>query len=194
MRTENTCRRKAGFTIAEMLIAVLILLMVSAVLAAGVPVAVNAYNKVIDAANAQLLLSTTVTRMEEELSTAVEVWTEESKLTSYSHYRNGYKISPSNVEPELPAGSTETLTGKKGIWLKYTARATGMWIPKNELLVTGKTETEKFYVSFESITYEDNVFYVKNLKVLKIDGTESSVKPVDLKIRPVKQPVLNPAV
>ena len=45
-----------GFSLAEMLVAVLILLMVSAVVAGGVPTASNAYSKAVDAANAQVLL------------------------------------------------------------------------------------------------------------------------------------------
>ena len=62
-----------GFSIAEMLIAVLIVLMVSGVIAAGMPVAANAYRKVTDSANAQLLLSTTVSELREELREASDV-------------------------------------------------------------------------------------------------------------------------
>ncbi len=62
-----------GFSIAEMLIAVLIVLMVSSVIAAGMPVAANAYRKVTDSANAQLLLSTTVSELREELGEASDV-------------------------------------------------------------------------------------------------------------------------
>ena len=63
-------KEKRGFTLAEMLITMLILLMVSSVVAMGVPSAVRAYSKVVDAANAQLLLSTTVTQLRRELSLA----------------------------------------------------------------------------------------------------------------------------
>ena len=49
---------RTGFTLAEVLITVLILLMITAVVAGGMPVAANAYYKVVDAANAQVLLST----------------------------------------------------------------------------------------------------------------------------------------
>lgn len=63
-------RDQKGFTFAEMLIAILILLMVTAIVAAGIPVAANAYFKAVDGANAQLLLSTTMTALREELTTA----------------------------------------------------------------------------------------------------------------------------
>ncbi len=61
---------KSGFSIAEALIAVLILLMVSSVVAGGMPVAAKAYRDVVDSANAQILLSTTVTALRDELGTA----------------------------------------------------------------------------------------------------------------------------
>jgi len=62
-----------GFSIAEMLIVVLILLMVSGVVAGGMPVAARAYKTVVDSSNAQLLLSTTVTTLREELGEASDV-------------------------------------------------------------------------------------------------------------------------
>ena len=50
-RLSDSC----GFTLAELLLVILILLLVSSVVAAGVPAAANAYQKVVDSANAQLL-------------------------------------------------------------------------------------------------------------------------------------------
>ena len=47
-----------GFTLAETLMTVLIMLLVSSVIAAGIPAAAKAYRKAVDAANAQVLLST----------------------------------------------------------------------------------------------------------------------------------------
>ena len=64
-------KKKRGFTLVETLITMLILLMVTAVVAGGVPTAANAYYKVIDAANAQILLSETVMRLRSELAVAV---------------------------------------------------------------------------------------------------------------------------
>ena len=66
----NRCGSHSGFTLAETLIAILILLMVSSVVAAGIPAASNAYYKVVDGANAQVLLSTAATALRDELATA----------------------------------------------------------------------------------------------------------------------------
>lgn len=72
-RISALLRDKRGFTLAEMLISVLILLMVTSIVAAGVPAAGNAYYRTVDAANSQLLLSTTMTRLRDELGTAKDV-------------------------------------------------------------------------------------------------------------------------
>ena len=63
-------KNKSGVSLAEMLITILILLMVSSVVAGGVPVAVRAYQNAVDAANAYSLLSTTVNALRSEFSTA----------------------------------------------------------------------------------------------------------------------------
>lgn len=66
-------RRAAGFTLAETLLAVLILLLVSSIVAMGVPVAKQAFEKVTLAGNAELLLSTAVSTLRDELGTAWDV-------------------------------------------------------------------------------------------------------------------------
>ena len=70
MKWNRKHRRRAGFTLAETLLAVLILLLVSTIVATGVPVAKNAYEKVVLGANAQVLLSTTASALRNELGTA----------------------------------------------------------------------------------------------------------------------------
>lgn len=76
----NQIKRKlkstAGFTLAETLLAVLILLLVSVIVARGVPAAKNVYEKVFIGANAQALLSTTISALKDELGTAWDVSTE----------------------------------------------------------------------------------------------------------------------
>ena len=69
----NRLKANAGFTLAETLVTILILLMVTSVVAGGIPSAVTAYSKAVDAANAQVLISTTVNALRGELSTAKDV-------------------------------------------------------------------------------------------------------------------------
>ena len=62
-----------GFSLAETLIAILIILLVSAVVAAGLPAAQRAYVNVLEAVDAHMFLSTTMTELRDELSTATEI-------------------------------------------------------------------------------------------------------------------------
>lgn len=66
-------RSSRGFTLAETLMAILILLMVTAIVAAGIPVASNALKKAVEASHAQVLLSTTMTALRDELTTAKNI-------------------------------------------------------------------------------------------------------------------------
>lgn len=63
-------KKNTGFTLAEVLIAVTILVMITAGI---MPATVRAYQNAVDAANAQVLLSTTVNALRGELSTAWNV-------------------------------------------------------------------------------------------------------------------------
>lgn len=60
---------------------VLILVMVSGVVAGGVPAAVRVYSKAVEAANAEVLLSTTVNALRSKLSTASDVDVEDNAVT-----------------------------------------------------------------------------------------------------------------
>ena len=63
VRMREAIKRKLhtqGFTLAETLLAVLILLLVGVIMTTGIPAAKNAYEKVVVASNAEVLLSTTI--------------------------------------------------------------------------------------------------------------------------------------
>lgn len=66
-------KKRSGFTLSEVLVAMIILLLVTSIVAVGIPVAANAYEKLVVASNAELLLSTTMTRLRDELGTARDV-------------------------------------------------------------------------------------------------------------------------
>ena len=73
MRAKDKLRSQNGFTLAETMLAVLILLLVSVIVATGMPAAKNAYEKIVVASNAQALLSTAATSLRNELGTAWNV-------------------------------------------------------------------------------------------------------------------------
>ena len=84
MRIGEKLKSHNGFTLAETLLAVLILLLVSVIVANGIPAASNAYRKTVLAANAQSLMSTTVAALRDELGTAWDVSVADNKVTYYS--------------------------------------------------------------------------------------------------------------
>ena len=85
---------RSGFSLAELMITILILLMVAGIIAAGIPAAKEAYVKVVDAANAHVLLSTTMSGLRGELSTAESVSISDSTIT---YYTNGLSL-PSTIK------------------------------------------------------------------------------------------------
>jgi len=80
----------AGFTLAETLLAVLILLLVSTIVATGMPAARSAYEKVVIGSNAQATLSTVVTALRNELGTAWDISVEaDGKSATYFSAETG---------------------------------------------------------------------------------------------------------
>lgn len=84
MRISKKLKSHKGFTLAETLLAVLILLLVSVIVANGIPAASKAYEKTVLAANAQSLMSTTVAALRDELGTAWKVSVAGNEVTYYS--------------------------------------------------------------------------------------------------------------
>ena len=83
-RLKQKIKNCRGFSLAETLMAILIMLLVASVIAAGIPAAANAYRNAIDGANAQTLLSTTVNALRSELSTAWGVTIDGNTIFYYS--------------------------------------------------------------------------------------------------------------
>ena len=100
MTIKKKLKSKSGFTLAETLLAVLILLLVSTIVANGIPVARNVYNNVIVGANAQMLISTAVTALRNELGTAqdVAVGTNNTDITYYKPSIGAYSKLSVNDE------------------------------------------------------------------------------------------------
>ena len=81
----------SGMSLAETLMAMLILLLVSSVIAVGIPAAANVYRNAVDAANAQALLSTTVNALRSEFSAAWGVNVIDEKHVVYYSAKTGAK-------------------------------------------------------------------------------------------------------
>ena len=74
--TAGVIRRKTGkrgFTLGETMVALLIVVLLTAVVAAGIPTAQRAFVQVVDAGNAEVLLSTALIELQTRLSTVQEL-------------------------------------------------------------------------------------------------------------------------
>ncbi len=170
-------RRKAGFTLAETLIAILILLMVSAIVAGALPVAGKVIAKTEDTADAQVLLSAAMAALRDELSTAADI----SVSGTTVEYRSAVNGLCRLEVVSSPAASGEETGG--GILLTYLEedpltgekRADPARPPRP--LVSAKTGITggagSLMPVYESVAYEDGILVFHGLKVL-ISGTAST--------------------
>lgn len=201
---------QAAFTLAETLITVLILLMVSAVVAGGVPAAANAYVKAVDAANAHVLLSTTVNALRSELSTAWNVEnlesdeTDEKGITYYSSATGSQsKIFISEEGKLMLQEYIDLLNARK----EETASQTGASNPagnapivparpivsdamtiKGKLTIECRGDGSIPYISYEKTT---GVVTVTGLQVKKGDQTIVKMPDTGLKIRVITKEAPN---
>ena len=148
-------KNSSGFTLSELLITLLILLMVTVVMAAGIPSALRALYKVEDSSNAQVLLSMAVTRLRDELSTASEVKVDGETTITYT--------TESGSKSKLTA---ETAGDDLGINLQEYADV----FPDGEykhLLVSDAAANKNLYVTYVKATYENGLVTISGLKAVK---------------------------
>ena len=148
-KKKNSGRR--GFTLAETLVALLILLMVPSVVAAGIPAASNAYRRVVDSANAQVLLSTTVTAMRNQIEFSKDVTVSGDKVI-FTSTADGAKSSISNSD--------------NGVLLtEYINYDDSGGSPR--LLVSEKAATNDLFLKYETVTSSNGIVTFTNLTVAK---------------------------
>jgi len=167
-RITKKLKKNGGFTLAETLLAVLILLLVSVIVAEGMPAVRNVYEKVFIGANAQVLLSTTVTALRDELGTAwdVSVGTDNKSVTYFSAstgaqsklYLDGNTIY---ITEYVEYDGLNTAVGSKDNTYALVSAAASTGNRKNDLQAL-----------FDSITCDKDkgIVEIKNLRV-EHDGT-----------------------
>lgn len=181
--TTQKLKKSAGFTLAETLITVLILLMVSSVVAGGVPAAANAYRKAVDAANAHVLMSTTVNALRSELSTAWGVSANNGELIYYSA-RTGAKTKIYNtdstimVQDYLEYGESQSQS--------ENTDNTDDRLQHSLVVRSGEKDLDQFHVQFKSVKVEDDIITFESLGVYRGEE-ETPLQSMNLSIR-----VLNP--
>jgi len=145
MRTRKKLKNNKGFTLAETLLAVLILLLVSTIVATGMPAAKNAYEKIIVAANAQVLLSTGATALRDELGTAWDVTIDDSTTVTYNSSDTGGKSTIL-----LDSGDQNKIYIQEYVENKYFNEGKTS-IGEKRRLVSDKAATSDLVITYESI-------------------------------------------
>ena len=154
----NAMRDKRGFSLGEMLATVMILVLAAGMLAAGVPLAANAYRSVVETANAQVLLSTTMTALRTELGSAQTVETQAAEETGKITY---YSIDTMKTQIANANGS------EAGIW--FTPYKSNQSDDTHRRLLISAAAADGLYATYDSITYNEatKLFTIVNLRVMK---------------------------
>lgn len=181
MTIKNKLKGKSGFTLAETLLAVLIMLLVSTIVANGIPVARNVYNNVIVGANAQMLLSTAVTALRNELGTAQDVTVDTNNNTDITYYKPSIgaysKLSVNDEGIQL----LDYVNKTDGTPLSV-AEKTGSRTP--ERLVTKAASNGDLIVTYDSASVSGDIITFSKLEVKRETGSKSTLVTLDkLKIR-----------
>lgn len=137
-----------GTTLTELLAAVLIMLMVTSIVVGGLPAAIRSYNKVVDTANAQILMSTTTNAFRNELGHANQI---EISGTTITYSKNGLQY---------------TITQNDNIKVEIKNPYQDMSV--EYLLVSeAASKNQGLKVSYESVSKEDKNVIFSNIVVEK---------------------------
>lgn len=169
---------------------VLILVMVAGVVGAGIPSAVIAYSKAVDAANAHVLISTTVNALRAELSTAAQVRLSEGNIRYISSAtESGTKIYKGSdgailVDDFLGLGAEETTGSGETTGSAETTE-------KTRQLISKKAVTDSLKVTYDSVSWEkeNEVLVFNNLKVSKKDTPVTTIDKLYIRVNMTKPDV-----
>ena len=160
----NKRRSQAGFSLTELLVTTLILALLTGLVAAGVPLAQHAYTTIVDRANADVLLSTTVICIRSELDTVTTVMTDDSgAVKGFVSGKTGY------------ASMLGSAGDSRGIVLREDRPNSED--PVETPLVSKDAATNGLHTVYDALTYAKGTFTVSNLRVLNEQGVEIASLP-----------------
>ena len=131
------------------MITIVLLLLVSGLMAQGVPLAINAYKKVTLAADAHTLISTTMTELREKLALSDSISCTETAVSFVSPNGRAYELNNK---------------GQEGIYLEYKS---GVGEDDSHLLVSDKAQTEELFTKYDAVSISGNELVFGNLAVYR---------------------------
>ena len=175
-KTVKRIKERAAFTLGEALVAVLILLLASSIVAAGIPAAIRAYDNVVIASNAEVLLSTAMSSLRNELSMAkdIKVLSDGKTITYYSQ--------ASDSKSKIYIGTDSDSNGKDNImYQKYAGEES---TDDSRLVSREASDKNKdLHVVYSGAEYENGLVKITGLKVIRKDGSDTPAQAGDYEIR-----------
>lgn len=173
-------RGSRGFTLVEALTAILIMLMASSIVVAGIPAARSAYEKVVIASNAEVLLSTTITALRNELGTAAEIANDKDnsgnaneKTLLYLNRQTGvFSKIYTDTEGKQPVVMLQRYIDPDG---KPKSNA-----PEPRQLISKEASTADLYVTYDKVSFDENsgIITFTDLSVVRIStGAVLTARP-----------------
>lgn len=157
------CNSQKGFTLSEVMISMLIILMVTAIVAQGIPLAQRAYVKVVDSANAQVLLSNTTTVLRDELGTASKIEPFNTDTTDITYYSGKNGMSRRIFEDsDLGIATIVSYQDADGNWKTEKAG----------LVNKGLSISQNLKIDLDEIKVEKDKITISGLKVTKNGSTD----------------------
>ena len=163
-KLKTRLRNRSGFSLAEVLIVVLILALVTAIAAEGIPTALRAYDRAVTAANAQALMNTAMTKLRNELGTASDV-TVDGTTVSYT------VADGSHSQLRLTDG-TDGIMLQEYIGLSEDSQYT-------HRLVSQAASNQNLYVKYDSVEGDlKGVVTFTNLAVYRVDESDAPLASI----------------
>ena len=157
---------RSGFTLAETLVAMLLMSFVGLIVTGGIAMSARVYGRIVERSNAELLLSTTLLELRDQLDRVNEV-----RLSGTTLELEYYRESTSNWKKL----SLSNETGDSGIFVTEYKGYSVTGAPSQSFppqpLVTDEAAGKSLYATYTSITYENGNFVITGLKVCKKDTT-----------------------
>ena len=187
MDAKKKIQSSRGMSLAETLLAVMILLMVAAIMASGIPAARNAYEKIVLSSNAEVLLSTTISTLRNELSCS-QIDQSNGQYAELTYY-NPRRESASRIYKD----TNQTLV----IQQSYGSSMINAYDPENDPdadnknagRIFQKLPTEELYVSYASVSVDKvgGIITFKDLAVILQSNETPLAGPRDISFRIVSR-------
>lgn len=172
-------RRIAGFSLTEMLVTMFIMTLAATLMATGIPVAVDTYQKTVNAANAQLALSTTATVLRSEFGSSTQLDQKEDG-TLYYRCSEGAWASISNPEGDASRGLVKSFFAEADEDGEHAPISSDSGVQVSYPIVSNAAVTEPLHVSMDAIEkVADNRVEVRDLQVTDESNPPNVLASID---------------